>query len=77
MSRNKVVKLQKLLPTEAVEIEKEFEGKLVDVDADLKQHLPLINCECGAELLLLSDLQAMNSAIQAHATEHQKKERSN
>ncbi len=68
-------KLQKLSATEAVMIEKGFEGKQANADKGLKNRLPLIRCECGAEILLLPDLQAMNRAIKAHATEHQKKAR--
>jgi hypothetical protein len=64
-------KLQKLLTTEAVEIMKEFESKHDDKDA--KEHLPIIYCDCGAKILLLPDLQAMNLAIKTHVTEHQKK----
>lgn len=67
--------LQKLLIAEAVEIVKGFEGKQAETDKDLKEHLPIIYCECGAEILLLPDLTAMNRAIEAHVTEHQKKVR--
>jgi hypothetical protein len=41
----------------------------------LKEHLPLITCDCGAQILLLPDLHAMNVAIKAHVTEHRKKEK--
>jgi hypothetical protein len=75
MSRTKVEKLQKLLPNEAVGIAKSLEGKDAKSDKNLNGRLPLINCECGAEILLLPDLQAMNRAIKAHATEHRKKGR--
>jgi hypothetical protein len=64
-------KLQKLLAAEAVEIVKEFESKQDDKDA--KERLPIIYCDCGAEILLLPDLQAMNRAIKTHVTEHQNK----
>jgi hypothetical protein len=36
-------------------------------------NLPSIKCECGHEILLLPDLQAMGQAIENHALEHQKK----
>ena len=75
MSRTRVEKLQKLLPTEAVGIANIFEGKNADADKHLKEHLPLIKCECGAEILLLLDLQAMNRAIKAHVNEHRQKGR--
>jgi len=66
-------KLQKLLLSEAVKAETGVEGK--QVDKALKERLPIIYCECGAEILLLSDLPAMNRAIKTHVTEHQKKAR--
>jgi hypothetical protein len=75
MSLTRVKKLQKLLPTEAVGIANILEGKNADADKHLKELLPLINCECGAEILLLPDLQAINRAIKAHVTEHRKKGR--
>jgi hypothetical protein len=40
-----------------------------------KTHLPLIKCRCGAEILLLPDLNAMNKAIEAHACVHVRTER--
>lgn len=75
MSRTIVEKLQKLLPTEVVGIANRLVGKNADADTHLKEHLPLIECECGAEILLLPDLQAMNRAIKAHVTEHRQKGR--
>ncbi len=70
MSRTRIEKLQKLLPTEAVGIADILEGKNADANKHLKERLPLINCECGAKILLLPDLQAMNRAIKAHVAEH-------
>jgi hypothetical protein len=76
MSRTRVGKLQEPLPTEAVWIANILEGKKADADKHLfKERLPIIYCECGAEILLLPDLQAMNRAIKAHVTEHRKKGR--
>ncbi len=75
MSRTRVLKLQKPLPVEVVGISNTLEGKNADADKNLKERLPLIKCECGAEILLLPDLQAMNRAIKAHVTEHRKKRR--
>ncbi len=72
-TRNK--NFQKLLTSDAVEIVKGFEGKQADADKDLKEKLPIIYCECGAEILLLPDLPAMNRAIETHVAEHQKKAR--
>lgn len=37
--------------------------------------LPLLRCECGAEILLLPDLKVMNHAIEVHVSEHRKKEK--
>jgi len=39
-----------------------------------RHHLPLLKCECGAEILLLPDLRLMNHAIEVHVSEHRKKE---
>jgi hypothetical protein len=38
-----------------------------------KLKLPTIKCECGYEILLLPDLQAMGQAIEKHALDHKKK----
>ena len=64
-----------MLHTQAVKIENIIEGSNIDADAHLKKHLPIINCECGAEILVVPDLQAMNRAIKAHVAEHREKER--
>jgi len=40
-----------------------------------KFRLPLIRCKCGAEILLLPDMKAMDKAIQAHAQSHSQAER--
>ena len=37
--------------------------------------LPLLKCECGAEILLLPDLKVMNHAIEVHVSEHRRKEK--
>jgi hypothetical protein len=74
MIPTRIEKRQKLLPTAAVEIVKGLKCKQADADKDLKERLPVIKCECGAEILLVPDLQAMNRAIKAHVTEHKKKE---
>ena len=76
MSRTRVEKLQRMLPTETVGIDNILEGKSADADKHLKERLPIINCECGAEILLVPDLQAMNRALKTHVSEHRKKERS-
>jgi hypothetical protein len=74
MISTRIEKRQKLLPTEAVEIVKGLKSKQADADKDLKERLPVIKCECGAEILLVPDLHAMNRAIKDHVTEHKKKE---
>jgi hypothetical protein len=35
-----------------------------------KKDLPLIKCECGAEILLIPDLESMSQAIENHIGEH-------
>ena len=65
-----------MLPTETVGIDNILEGKSADADKHLKERLPIISCECGTEILLVPDLQAMNRALKTHVAEHRKKERS-
>ena len=36
----------------------------------LKGTLPIIRCTCGASILLLPDLKAMNKAIENHLAQH-------
>jgi hypothetical protein len=43
---------------------------------DYIEKLVLIECECGAKILLLPDLKEMNCAIEAHVAEHKKIEKS-
>ena len=75
MKRNRVEKLQKLLPTEAAVIAENIGDNIADADKHLKEGLPIISCECGAEILVVPDLKAMNRAIQAHVAKHRKTER--
>ena len=75
MTQTRIEKTQKLLPTEAVRIANMVEARGPDTDVLLKERLPIIKCECGAEILLLPDLPAMNRAFKIHAAEHTKKER--
>ncbi len=35
--------------------------------------IPVIVCSCGAEILLIPNVQQMNKAIEAHILEHTKK----
>jgi len=74
-SGSRVKRIQKLLPTEEIGIANILEGKSAEVDGRLKEGLPIISCECGAEILVVPDLQAMNRAIKTHVAEHRKKER--
>jgi hypothetical protein len=75
LSRSRVEKHQKLLPPEAQGTGNIPGGKITDADNFLKERLPIINCECGAEILVVPDLQAMNRAIKTHADKHRKKTR--
>jgi hypothetical protein len=77
MSRSRVLKLQKLLLTEQAEIDSSPEGNNTPSDKHLKKRLPTIKCVCGAEILLVPDLQAMNRAINTHVAQHRKTERKN
>jgi hypothetical protein len=64
-----------VLQSEKVAVENIFGGKSAGINNSLKEHLPIINCECGAEILVLPDFQAMNRAINSHVAEHRKKGR--
>ena len=76
MNELRVVKLQKLLSSEKAEIANApEEGKNAQSYKLLKKHLPLITCVCGAEILVVPDLRAMDLAIEAHVAEHRKKVR--
>jgi len=74
LKRTVVEKIQKLVPTKAAIIADNI-SDYADADKHLKERLPIIKCECGAEILLLPDLKAMNRAIKAHGIEHKKKKR--
>jgi hypothetical protein len=56
-----------------VGVANEFGAKTSNAELHLKEHLPLIKCECGTEILLVPDLGAMDRAIDAHVAEHRKK----
>lgn len=77
MSTTRFLKIQKMLPIEAVGIANILERENADADKHLKERLPIISCECGAEILVVPDLQAMNRAIKTHVhvAEHRKRER--
>jgi hypothetical protein len=75
MSRTKVKRIQKLLPTEDIGISSIVAGTSALDDRRFKEGLPIISCECGAEILVVPDLKAMNRAIKTHVAEHRKKER--
>lgn len=75
MSTTRFLKIQKMLPTEAVGIANILERENADADKHLKERLPIISCECGTEILVVPDLQAMNRAIKTHVAEHRKRER--
>ncbi len=66
---------QNILPTEAERASKFLDCENTDANRVLKERLPLIRCECGAEILVVPDLRAMNRAIKTHVTEHSKSEK--
>ena len=73
MSRTRIEEMQRLTLTKQDGTANVTEAKTSDSNLCLKEHLPLIKCECGAEILLLPDLKAMDLAIEAHVAEHRKK----
>jgi hypothetical protein len=75
MSRTRNKRILKLVVTEETGIANILEVKSAESDEHLKEGLPIISCECGAEILVVPDLQAMNRAIKTHVGEHGKKER--
>jgi hypothetical protein len=75
MSQTKVTRIQKLLPIEETEIATILDCKSAKENGSLLEGLPIIRCECGAKILVLPDLKAMNSAIETHVTEHRRMER--
>jgi hypothetical protein len=74
MSRTRVKRTQKLLPIEEIKQANILEGKSTEMDKSLKGGLPIICCECGAEILVVPDLKAMDRAIKTHVANHRKKE---
>jgi hypothetical protein len=40
-----------------------------------KTRMPIIKCRCGAKILLLPDLNAMNKAVEAHARSHGRRQK--
>jgi hypothetical protein len=77
MSRTRFEKLQRLLTIEASGVANGLEGDIAAADNYLKERLPIINCECGTEILVVPDLQAMNRAIKNHTAQHRKKKINN
>lgn len=75
MNENRVEKSQKLMITEKEEKSITLEDKNVQLDKQLKGLLPVVCCDCGAEILLVPDLKAMDLAIKAHVAAHKRKER--
>jgi hypothetical protein len=77
MSRIKVGKDdQNLLTSGDVGFAYVLEGKNSNVDKCLMEQLPIIRCDCGAEILVVPDLQAMNRAIKTHVAWHRKERNS-
>ena len=75
MSADRFKKTQKISATKAVETANVLELENAGADLFLKEGLPLIRCECGAEILVVPDLRAMNRVIKIHVTEHRKREK--
>ena len=75
MRRTRFEKLERLLPTEARGVANILKDGIADSDNYLKERLPIITCECGTEILVVPDLQAMNRAIKTHVAKHKKKKR--
>ena len=67
-------KIKKQTLSEIVDIASESGAKTSESSGHLEEGLPFIKCKCGAEILLLPDLKAMDRAIEAHVAEHKKKE---
>jgi hypothetical protein len=42
-------------------------------DDERKGRLPLIRCNCGAEILVLLSLERMNEAIEKHVKKHERR----
>jgi ribosomal protein L35 len=76
MNANRLKKTQNILPTEATGNANILERRNTDSIRHLKESLPVIRCKCGAEILLVPDLQAMNRAVKTHVLEHKKSEKS-
>jgi hypothetical protein len=43
-----------------------------DLSSIQRETMPILKCKCGAKILLIHDLKAMNTAIQAHLVAHRK-----
>ncbi len=39
----------------------------------IEYNLPIIECRCGAQILVISDVELMSKAIEAHVREHREK----
>jgi len=75
MSADRFKKTQKISATKAVGTANVQELENAGADLYLKEGLPLIRCECGAEILVVPDLRAMNRVIKIHVNEHRKREK--
>jgi hypothetical protein len=69
------IEKQEVLSNESKETVNNSKDKNFGTSAHLNERLPTIKCDCGEEILLLPDLQAMNNAIKNHAFEHFKEVR--
>ena len=69
-------KLQEPLHPEAATVPEYLRENNAAGGRHTKERLPTIKCECGAEILIVPDLPAMDRAIKTHAADHRKKKRS-
>jgi hypothetical protein len=74
MSRTRIQKIGSPLLLRQKKLCNLPKNKSTDTSKFLKQSLQVITCECGTDILIVPDLQAMNHAIKAHVKEHRKKE---
>ena len=75
MSRTVDKKINKLLPIEEKSLSNIQKFKINEANEGLKKGLPIICCTCGAEILVVPDLKAMNRAFKTHVTEHRNTKR--
>jgi hypothetical protein len=69
MNETKAVKLQNIVSTETTEIANAPEkDKNAQAHKLLKEHLPVITCDCGAEILLVPDISETEISLMREET---------